>query len=90
MDKNKQSINTIVDTIIKALEQYSPSLSFDKSVQGRIVEVLGSNFYNVQIYEGVYKIPSLSDMTYAVNENVWVTLMQNDEKNKVISGRRIK
>ena len=90
MDKNKQSVNVMVDTIIKALEQYSPSLPFDKSVQGRITEVLTDNFYNVQIHDGVYKIPSLSDMTYAVNENVWVTLMQNNEKNKVISGRRRK
>ncbi|MBR0596966.1 hypothetical protein [Sinanaerobacter chloroacetimidivorans] len=90
MDKNKRSIDVMIDTIINALKLYSPTLPFDKTVQGRITEVLTDNFYNVQINDGVFTIPSLSDMTYMVNENVWVTIIQNDNKNKVISGRRKK
>jgi hypothetical protein len=88
MDKNKQSIDVMIDTIIKAIEKYF--LPSDRTVQGRITEVLTDNFYKVQINEGVYTIPSLSDMTYTLHENVWVTVIQNDEKNKVISGRRRK
>lgn len=90
MTEEEQAIKILSKYMQIAIEEKIATAPYDKTVQGRVMEVLTDNFYNVQIDGGVYTIPSLTDMTFSKNETVWVTYMSNNENNKAISGRRKK
>lgn len=87
MDKNSKSIQILTDTILQAVKEYTKTLSFDRTVKGRIISSLGNNLYSVQIKENVYTIYAINNISYNANENVWVTIIQNNEKNKIIIGK---
>lgn len=87
--ENDKALNNIVKAITYLFNQEKDKLYFDRTHQGRIVTVLGSNKYTVAIQGADYtSVPSCNDMTYVVNEGVWVTMPQNDWDNMFILGRR--
>lgn len=72
----------------KVAKHFVRTANFDKTVAGIVTENLGNGKYKVKIKEEVFTIPSSSDMNFAVNESVWITIPQNNMNNKFISGRR--
>lgn len=89
MDINEQAINVIVNAMKNINTQQGNNLSFDKTQQGHITAVLPDNLYALNIHGKEYPhVPSCVDISYKVNESVWVTIPQNNWNQMFICGRR--
>lgn len=70
-----------------AVKHYLKEASFDKTVDGTIIEDLGNSKYNVIIEGIVYTVPSYVNLTLVVGNTVKVTYPQNQMDKKYISGK---
>lgn len=62
----------------------------DKTVQGTITGVQGSDKYKVQIAGTDYTIPCAIQMSFTLGDTVWITIPGGNFKNKYISGKAAK
>lgn len=89
MDINEQAINVITNAMKKAFTQQGDNLPFDKTQQAHITAVLPGNLYAIKIHGKEYpRVPSCVDISYKVNESVWVTIPQGNWSQMFIYGRR--
>lgn len=72
----------------KIAKYFVRTAGYDVTVAGVIVKDLGNHKYLTKIKNEEFAIPSSTDIIYSANEAVWITIPQNNMKNKFISGRR--
>lgn len=76
------------DALWRSLSQLLPDLKFDITLKGCIKSVAENHVYTVLVDGHNYQIKSALDITFALNENVWVTVPQGNYSNMYICGRR--
>jgi len=86
--KETQAIEVLSTEIQKVVKRFLNTANYDKTVAGIITAVVDDYKYKVKIKEEIFTIPSSLDITFKINEAVWVTIPQNNMRNKYISGRR--
>lgn len=89
MGTENKAVDVLAEQIINAVSACLNSASFDKTKQGIVTASLGGNKYSVKIEGTVYAVPSCTNDTYAVNDNVLVLYIQNDAKRKYIIGKAV-
>lgn len=72
----------------KSLSQFDQPIKSDITLPGRIKAVLGNHAYTVQVGGAAYDISTSTDLTFSVNEAVWVTVPQGSYSSMFICGRR--
>ena len=71
--------NGIWQAIQNVLPKAIKTATFDKTIEGRIIESLGGGLYSVSIDGYTYKVPSIDkSASYGVNDIVKVVVQQND------------
>lgn len=77
--KNKlDPIGVLSESIIKYIKEALSSASFDKTQKGIITETLSDNRYKVKIAQAAYTVPAVISGSYAVGDEVYVIVPQND------------
>ncbi len=77
--KNKlDPIGVLSESIIKYIKESLASASFDKTQKGIITETLSDNRYKVKIAQTTYTVPAVIAGSYAVGDEVYVIIPQND------------
>lgn len=82
------AIQILSAQIQKIVQHMLGKAGFDRTVPGIVSAVLGNHKYKVKIKKEEYIMSSQTDMTYQVNEAVWVCIPSNNMQNRFISGRR--
>lgn len=91
MQTNSESaVSVLAAQIYKVALKAVAKASYDKTYPARIKRVInsGGGKYEVDLLGDSYVVYSNNDMTYSLNEAVWVTAPQNKFNDKYISGRR--
>lgn len=86
--------NIILEAIEEAIEKYLLNMHFDKTIRGKIVKNISKDLYSVLINGNEYEVcTSNKDMELKINEDVWITIPQNNWNNifilSVIPNRKI-
>ncbi len=77
--KNKlDPIGVLSESIIRYIKEALSSASFDKTQKGIITETLSDNRYKVKITQTIYTVPAVVAGNYAVGDEVYVIVPQND------------
>lgn len=77
--KNKlDPIGVLSENIIRYIKESLAKASFDKTQKGIITETLSDNRYKVKIAQTTYTVPAVIAGSYAVGDEVYVIVPQND------------
>ncbi|MBS4539829.1 hypothetical protein GOQ27_15245 [Clostridium sp. D2Q-11] len=76
-----EACNILIDAKLK-------SMKFNKTLEGKVTEVIDSSTYKVNINNEEYKIRKLNDDIYQVGDIVFVLIINNNFSNKVILSKR--
>lgn len=89
-DENAEAIKVLSAQVYKVASRLISRATYDRTIPARIVAVVNpsTHQYRVRIQGDEFLVYSNSDINYAVNDNVWLTIPQNDFNDKFISGRR--
>lgn len=78
--------DAILKTIQYLVNQSIAEAPFDRTTQGRITEIIGTNKYKVSLNGADRVLCCAVDLTLGVNDVVFITLPQNNLSSAYISG----
>ena len=85
MSESSRAIDTIIEYVIRAISEKVKNLNYDKTVFGRITQVIDAKHYRAEYAGGDYSIFSPNETSYAVGDIVAMTFMEGRSNNIVIT-----
>ena len=84
---DKRAVEVISTAINDAIKSCLRTISFDKTMQGRITAIISENRYKVEIFGSAYTAVCKNGQVFHVNDSVLVLFPQNNGNLKyIISG----
>lgn len=89
MNHLNDPIEILTQQMYRLADELIQSAKFDRTEQGRVTRIVNNNHYSVSIQGIDHIVPCGINISLAVGDRVWVTLPQNNRKDKFISGKVI-
>ena len=85
MDNHQRFIFEAIDSLV---QERLKQLKYNYVVEGKITEVISPTTFKVEIDDFEHIIKSINEITYVLDDIVYILIMNNDFSNKFILCKR--